>query len=256
VPDYDLDEATLIASLAYPIYVDARGHSAMDAIVTRIRSACKREVQTPSEVEVDKSGAYLVAGVFTRIKLFPGEAGKTALAVIGSTDGSEVVVRIDTDVLDAGSRVLATTGQVVVAAVTVSDRGRVGLEAIWTANEVLDPGTDVVRRFVAHPPRTTPRDPRKQVGLIAEEGKAWIEGMVIRVRKGKDKNGGPMRTLTILGERSFVRMMVFASRMHKDVTSITSGKFIEVRVQKMKGEAVFLTDSEIKEISDPWAGVP
>jgi hypothetical protein len=207
---------------------------------------------------VDQTSPWIgfVAGLFTRIKLFPGESGKTGMAVIGSTDGSEIVARIDTDVLDACSRVLATVNQIVVAAVSVSDRGRIGLESIWPVEEILTPGSDPLRRFVAAPPRTTPRDPRLTIQKLDEDQKTWIEGIVIRIRKGKDKNGGNLRSLTIVGERGAIKVMVFASRLHRDITSIEVGRFVEMRVQKMRGDLVFLSEAEIKTVSDPWGANP
>jgi DNA polymerase III alpha subunit len=256
IPDYDPEALTKIASEVYPIYVDAKGHSAVDDVVDRLRRSCSRSILTPSEVDQTSPWIGFVAGLFTRIKLFPGESGKTGMAVIGSTDGSEIVARIDTDVLDACSRVLATVNQIVVAAVSVSDRGRIGLESIWPVEEILTPGSDPLRRFVAAPPRTTPRDPRLTIQKLDEDQKTWIEGIVIRIRKGKDKNGGNLRSLTIVGERGAIKVMVFASRLHRDITSIEVGQFVEMRVQKMRGDLVFLSEAEIKTVSDPWGANP
>ena len=81
-----------------------------------------------------------------------------------------------------------------------------------------------------------------------------VEGMIVRVRKGRDKNSGKLWTIGVLGERGYLRSYVFDSRVGPDCKAIVPGAYLGLRMKRIGEDGACLADSAIRVLSTPQAG--
>jgi hypothetical protein len=248
VPDFDPESRAVVAGEVYPLFVDLEGVSAFESVERRVMDASRRPLSLLGDVDLDVPGFHAVVARLAKIKLFPGDDGKnTARILLSSSDGYELAVRVDSDVLDSSAVVLSTVGRSVIVMLGVSGQGRVRAEAIFDAAIATAGGKDPVGDWMVDPKPTKPSNPYRAVARIADGSAATIEGMVIRVDRRTDRSGGRMRVVGILGSRGYVRVYVFASRIGRpDVKGLARGAMVRVQVEKLSGDGIALGDKSVE----------
>jgi len=249
VEDYSQREAVMIAAARYKLFIDEDGMTEAYVATEMIRSKISRHVVVPGEAPEEGPDWCIVAGRLNTTKTFGGRGEKSARISIISDAGIEIAGRVDADALEQCSVAIEKAGKMIVAIVYVrsGDNGvSYSVDMAWTIDAIMN-GEGEVLDWLRRAPRTKPRDPSTALSRIDVGRTTTISGMVIKVRNHVDKNGGAMKTFSILGEKGYTRVLCFASRTaSKDSSLIKHGNVITVSVKKISEDALTVADSEIK----------
>jgi len=253
VPDYDRDDLIRKASERYPIFVDAGGRGEFDAVYDGLGGAITRAVFTPDEAPTEGPDSVFLLAQLNRSKIFSDGGGtKSAKVSLLSPSGMEIAARADQDVLDSCGVVLSTQGTLILAMIHVRPaRGggvSYGLEGAWPAAEAHEPEPSALFQAVARPTKTRPRDPMAGFARTPIGGTFKVEGLILRVRKHKDKRGETMLTVGLLGERGYLKFFVFSSRYRggADARRLKPGMRVGLRLKKLSEDAAFLSDASVE----------
>lgn len=253
IDDYETDELIRIASERYRLYVDETGRGEFAAMYDEVAEHCERELLTPSEVPTTGVGYAFMMGRLNEAKLYSGGGGERSARIsLLSPDGIEIIARADSDVLSACGTAMESKGEMVLVLLhirpTMSGGANYSAERVWLATELLSAKVDSLLVAVARPGKSKPKDPIAAFHSCELEKAFGVDGMVLRVRKHKDRRGATMRTVGILGQRGYLRFFVFASRCrNSDIKMLKPGRFLDVRLKKISSDATCLTDRPIKE---------
>ena len=255
LPDYTDDQLVQVVSSAWPPYLDSAEAEEADQVETQVRQQFTRWLATVDMIG-DAPGAHTVFGRVQGVRYFQDDHGvQHARISLGGSDGSELTARVDADVLERAPDLAERP--LVVALTLVDQKGRCSIDAIWTADQVLQkrrkgaksptPDDDTLLHVLCTPPKTRPRNP----GLVvsrSREGRSFpIEGWVVRRRQHWDKNGGRMLTIGLLGSAGYARFFVFASRRPQpDVKHLIRGRHVVVRLRKLSGDAACLGRAKVQ----------
>jgi DNA polymerase III alpha subunit len=255
VDDYERDGLIRVATERYRLFVDEGGRGEFAAVYDSVVEKCSRDLLTPAEVPTEGPDYAFVLARLNDSKLYSeGSGSNTARVSLLAPDGVEIVARADADVLQVCGKAIESKGKMVLALVyaRVGYRGGVsyGVERIWLAEDIFTTGPESLLTAVANPTKTRPKDPIAAFAKREIEDTFRLEGMVLRVRKHKDKRGSTMRTVGLLGSEGYIRFFVFSSRCRgaEDLKLLRPGRMVRVGLKKLSGDAACLTHSPIMEV--------
>lgn len=236
-PDYTDDEMAEKAGVVWPLAVSLSGHSAFEGLLEALRGLMKREVLTPGEEELTNPGCRCVFAILSKYQTFPGDKGAVSgRATFCSADGEEISARIDSEVMDSSAGAFTSVNRPIVCFLSTGDRGGMAIERAWLL-ETFEPAL--------FSKKTRPRDIATTIEN-AEEGEAFpAEGTLIRKRHHLTKKEQAMATLTIVSEFGAAKVLVFPRRLKADVAGLSLGDRVALKVKKLSGQAVCLTDDPI-----------
>jgi len=251
IREFSAEERAEVAGEVYPMFRDLKGVTVFDAVEKRLREASSRVSVYPSGIDLNKVGGGMVLGRLAKVKLFPEEGGgRSGRVLLVGPDGGEIVLRVDAEVLDKCGSALSKTGIILAGLYYVGGQQRVSSDGLWRVDSLLaGESPSPVTEFLLHPVKTHPRDPAAGLRKAQEDESFTVEGMVVRVQQRRDKSGGRMLVVSLLGSAGYVRFFVWASRVGKDLSLLTPGTVVNVQLQGLRGgDAACLGRREVRKV--------
>jgi len=236
------DPATRVAMVSevWPLYEEG-GMGLQDHVEAALRRVSVRPLFCPGDPDLGRpDGSWALYGRIVASRVFPGRDGKSQSArlTIASSDGEEVVVRVDQEIIDRGGSDLVRTERLVLMLVRASSRGNLSADMAWVVGRTLP--RDRLLGWFLRPAKTRPKDPEQVIRRLAKGERVNIEGLIVRRRDHRDRNGDRMLTLTLLGMTGSARLVCFARAtrgLGKVADLLDLGAFIHARIERLDGGA-------------------
>lgn len=224
-----------IASV-WPMYHE-EGMGLLDHTEAALRRVTDRPIYCPGDPDLGRPGGHwLILGRVTHGRIFVSRdrESQSGRLVLGSSQGEEISLRADQDVLDQAGSDLVKPERIVLVLARAGMRGGLAVDAGWSIREGALPRDPMLVRAVLKPAKTRPRDPAAALGRLEKDGRATVEGVVVRRREHLDKRKRRMLTLGLLGSGGGIRLMVWASRVDElDGSALALGSRIVARIEKL-----------------------
>ena len=250
LPDYTPDESLLLVGAVWPMYVDIVGRSAYSALLEQLRQETPdREFCEPGDEMLLEEGTYLALVQLGKLKIYGSGEGRNGRMAATSGDGNELVVNIDSDVLEANSSLLDDEESYAVFVVGTSRFGKHSLIAAWRYPQFHELQEERVR-FLLSPPRGATSSFRQAFEQDDERRSLLIDVCVLRLLRRTDKKGRPFAYLWVAGRTALAKIFVFATRFEKrDIELLRVGKRVQMRVRLMDDGSFCLGDGPIVEVA-------
>lgn len=238
-PEYaDEDEEALVIGSVWPIYRSITGASSFSATLAKVKGEIGPNVLVPGDNYLQGPGGRMVMALPSSLNLYTDgkTGGKTGRAIMVSADGEELSLRIDSDTAEFAH--LLEGDQPAVLWTFLAQKGRRrSIERAWPVD-----GLTRLARTLAQG-----KGPRlgDKIDAMKPDQKATIPFLVVRRKAHRDKRGNKMLTLGGMAGRDYIRVLVFSSRMAKDVKDLEVGQTRRIQIKKLDRGGLCLGDRDV-----------
>jgi len=239
-----------LVSQVWPLYVDMEGRGLLEHVGEEVRAALDWPIMIPGDPALETPSAFgLIYGRVTRVRMRSAgeDKGQVSSVIITGEGGGEIQARADQDILDLTGNLLTKDGSLIVAACIRGPKGGTpSIDAAWSGEGAVSGEATGALGHLRKPRKTVPRDVRRAVGTMREEATRKIQGVVLRCRRHLTrKTKAQMATVGILGSTGLMRVLIFPSRMRKDIKGLEPGRLVQLRVKRLDDGGVHLADTPI-----------